>query len=841
MMEALAGLRNKARWFVYRLYGWNGEKYKKEPCALDGYGPVAPGSVGATYDDACAALLQLRARGDTDVWALGFWLVAEDGYWFLDIDAAAAWRQQDAWQRFGTAGLFFEYSSSGKGVHFIGRWPGGQQWEHRSNDGAGLELYSNERGICFGLSGHAWGNADVECLPPIDWMPLRAPGQESEIWHVGKHAECPHEVDDSDTVIVEQLLRGGPRASDAFVGRDQSGYYRLWHEAGKSDGDSKLLGKILDLCGGDCPRAQRIAMLAPCKRDRWLDGRAEPYDNWVGYSLARYMAEVLLPRWRNVAKPAPVVPPLQLPVIADPELRAVAEEFGIQDALEHRGLAGAMHVIRIAGNVEELKSAAARVAAMQQWDAVDREQLAQTLRRKSAELQSPLPLPMCRQLLDPAQDLAMPGQVGAPDWLSEWCYVKSENKFCHMPRGYLMLSRESFDLINATADGVPRKGNGMPGKPSELFPDWRGDVVDMLGFDPRAEQFYKRGAVRYCNAFVGTMPDVEAITPEVQWAIDLYVGHLLALCNGDVEVRDILMQWMARIVQLPGQIARWAIMLIGEEGTGKTMLVKPLIDALGQGNVRVVGAKSINNKGGFMDWAAAGKLLGVLNDFVISGPEKYETAEAIKPVITDDYVTITRKGKVEITYENYANYLANGNSKSPLPITRGARRWYFIRTSQMDQFIERDKAGAAQYFDRLAHAVRALTPGQWRAFWDGVSVAADFPQRAPWSRELENVIANDISEAKHAVMEIVGDAKIVSQDQIGLSLRNVQDAPRGRGVSKLMQELGFNAYAKRIKIGSAPCTVYVHNSVGDVSEDFLKMAARAWSEKTAKERYFSAP
>ena len=843
--QALGRLAELPHFFVWRLSDQDATgKYKtKLPWRNGAFDAKAARLGGAlmSIDDALHEMAWYQPPAGV-AYSLGYYFMPEDGVWFLDIDSNAD--PAAAQQAFAQLpGCFFEYSSSGQGVHFIGRWQAPML--HGTRPAQGIELYSGERGVCFGLSGAAWGSADVQMQPPAQWL----------VESLATNVELPvgrlpswHGPEDDDELIAKML--GRSEAMTLLCGGVT--LRQLWEGYGMdgdqlSEHDSSLATQLAWWTGCDQPRMQRLMMRSGRVRDKWLE-RDDYLGRTVKVACEFHMAnsgERCLgwrPQLPLLAVPAAIeIAEVPLPVGLGVEVRAVAEEFGLADTLEHRGLAGAQLAIRSAGTMDELKAAAMRVAGMQTWDKVDLEGLAINLQRKSVELAAKLPIRMCRDMLaahtvDSVLSADAP-MIGAPEWLGEWCFVKSDAKFCHMPRNYLMVTRDTFDLVNATADGVPRKTTGLPGKASELWPDWRGENVDAMGFNPREGQFYTRGACSYCNAFVGTMPEPD-YEPAPQWAIDAYMLHMLNLCNGDEGARTIVLQWMARIVQQPGVIPRWAIFMIGNEGTGKTMLLDALVAAIGPENVRVSGSKAVNNEGGFMDWAAHGKLLGVINDFVISGRNMYETAEAIKPVISDDLVSITRKGKPDFMYENFAAYFASANNKSPIPVTRGSRRWYFLRTSRMDDFVENQKTKAAEYFTHLVAAIRALTGGQWRAFFEAVHVPADFPIRAPWSAELDNVVANNMSEHKMAMIELIADHKIIPGNQIANALRGIEGAPTRKGVAKMMQDLGFNCWKERIKIDNAACTIYVHASLGnDVNEDFVKLAARKFSEIKDSERF----
>ena len=100
--RAIGGMADIAHWFLWRLV-WNATtgKYDKTPSAHDGsvYRIDASRPENwADYDTAQAALARLQEcpRQVGLEYALGFWMTADCGYWFLDIDKCGdnAWAQQ---------------------------------------------------------------------------------------------------------------------------------------------------------------------------------------------------------------------------------------------------------------------------------------------------------------------------------------------------------------------------------------------------------------------------------------------------------------------------------------------------------------------------------------------------------------------------------------------------------------------------------------------------------------------------------------------------------------------------------------------------------------------------
>ena len=79
-----------------------------------------------SYDDAVATVAALPSTAELR-YALGFWLTASTGYWFLDIDIRKCNLGEYQATDFANGlvrsygGAFLEWSSSRKGLHIIGR------------------------------------------------------------------------------------------------------------------------------------------------------------------------------------------------------------------------------------------------------------------------------------------------------------------------------------------------------------------------------------------------------------------------------------------------------------------------------------------------------------------------------------------------------------------------------------------------------------------------------------------------------------------------------------------------------------------------------------------------
>lgn len=819
---ALAGLANWPRFFVWQLSAWNGYKFERKvpwngAHEFDVKAAYLQNQL-MTFDAAQGLLAQMRVQDPHHIYSIGWYVMPDAGYWFLDIDQVVTWPDPnnpgvgqpvfapvalEAWQELSPSCVFWEYSSSYRGLHFIGR---GNLPPHKVK-GKGLppeiELYSKERGICFGLSGYAGGCADVVQMPPARWV-VQADNA-GGMFDLSQRMEQWAGPEDDDELIRRMLarseaatrLRGGVTLQQLWNADPEA----LAKYTGRSEADGALASHLAWWTGADVPRMMRLMWRSGLVRDKWSDPAHKTYLKITCESAA---TDLLCSNRGCYVERKPV----QLPAPQQVHLPAPAPEVE-----EFRGVPHALEIIVRAGNSDELKDAARRIAAMQTWDAADVEAIAQRMRRKSKELIGDgWPIALCRRMVSgtAGDDIGVGDGVAPPDWLEDWAFVANQNKYCNIASEFDCISKEALHVTLFNKPEIPFKNNGDKEEAARMLNLWGVQVVNDLGYNPQAGLVYVEGGRKLLNRFHNSMPDVEFGAP--QEAIDIYKNHLWNVAGHDVDNFNMLLRWMGHVVQRPGRLIRWAILMIGAHGTGKTAMSAPLIAALGSRNVQLGSAKGVNNGGGFMDWVARQHLLGVVSDFSVTGINKFETSEAIKPVISDDMVSITLKGKADIVYRNYASYIMSTNVREPIPISATERRWFVLFTTWLDQMVTERPAEAEQYFARLEWAIKALTPGQWRCFFESIEVG-EMPAVAPKTAAMRAIVGNSVSEAMQALRECVEGFDVVTTNKLTEALRGIEGAPTKKALSRAMNDLGFDYYDKaRINVqGGNKAGIYLRS------------------------------
>lgn len=312
-MQGLGAMLNVRQWFVWRLT-WDevAAKYNKVPCYPDGSWPMSAkdSSNWNEYSVVRDNVDRLR-NGGNGTYALGFWLTNNTGYWFLDIDDCVVDKtlKPIAQELYGLlAGAATEWSSSGRGLHIFGH---GTVPAHakRGPAGSGLEFYTHDRGIAFGLTGQVYGNADTDHTIAITMMV-------NKYFPYGADADVtPDSAFDTpdplwrgvtdDVALIRMMERSVNRSAAAMFGGDVTGTVNFgdlfsrnvpklcerWPDDGggydESSADAAMIGALAFWTGRDAPRIDRIMRQSELYRSKWDENRDDK--TYLRYSIDRVL------------------------------------------------------------------------------------------------------------------------------------------------------------------------------------------------------------------------------------------------------------------------------------------------------------------------------------------------------------------------------------------------------------------------------------------------------------------------------------------------------------------------------------------------------------------------
>ena len=199
-----------------------------------------------------------------------------------------------------------------------------------------------------------------------------------------------------------------------------------------------------------------------------------------------------------------------------------------------------------------------------------------------------------------------------------------------------------------------------------------GGVSTVVYEEPSTQEFNLwSGAAMPPESVTGTnAPESEAIAADWVDAVrECYSKHT------EEEVQDLLHR-LAHAVQCPGVLPGAAVVIRGEEGTGKGVLVQLLARILGQGYLQH--CKTLEGITG--QYATTyGKCLVFADEIYWAG--QHGPGEVLKKIVTESTLEVNRKYMDPVSMSNCAHVFVASNHDQAVFTGTSARRWAMYNTT----------------------------------------------------------------------------------------------------------------------------------------------------------------
>jgi len=468
-------------------------------------------------------------------------------------------------------------------------------------------------------------------------------------------------------------------------------------------------------------------------------------------------------------------------------------------------------------------------------DDMARESIAQMLFDTFKRLGTKYPIAQCRKLLVEKRSAKQGGLSALPEWVQPWVYVTDDDKFYRLDSEE-WLTMQGFNArfnreLPTDEDGAMAKSAGwtvlddmhIPSVTKALYLPWAAPKFDLEGV--ACVNTYRPSAVPQ---------PVATLSPEGRAAVSVVRQHLNLIAGGRQEVVATMVDWLAHNVQHPGVKIRWAPLVKGVEGDGKTLLGSLLAAVMGRVNVRNVSPKVLGTD--FTGWAE-GSCVAVLEEIKLTGHNRYDILNALKPFITNDSIEVHAKGKDPRDAINTTNYIAFTNYQDALPLTETDRRWWIVFTpftssSEMARAVAPLSANLGLYFDRLHEAIQQH-PAELRRWLLDHSIGTTFKPNgsAPATDEKARMISASTSEEEDMVRFILEDgegrkgvtptvfaSRLMRRELLSLDSSLEINTTAG---NRLFARCGFSKLPKKVKWDGEAHTVWVRGS-GSMSTDEVR-------------------
>lgn len=447
--------------------------------------------------------------------------------------------------------------------------------------------------------------------------------------------------------------------------------------------------------------------------------------------------------------------------------------------------------IRVADEPTLLGPLAAEIREAKLTD-IDRSALVKHYQNRLKALKGVLiPVAEVRKALAPVRPASAPLEFGpalddpfflGPDWAKEWFWIASETAFMHR-RTKEIESIVSFNsrYMRHREDLVVEEGDEKVSYSPyvRMVQHWGVPVLDRLAYNPMVGEIFELGGLRLANTYrpeLHVKPDTAFTAAGLQLAAAL--ERHLSMLIPDLRERNLFKAWLAFNYRNPGVKIRWAPLLKGAEGDGKSIFGEMLQILMGLENVRTMSADTIQSSP-FSGWAT-GQCVVVLEEVRFQGHNRYDVVNKLKPFLTNNGVELHAKGKDPRNVLNVSNYLLLTNHDDAIPLTDGDRR-YFVLRSPFRTLQEFDALLLAvhdisrnDHFDEIFELGRAH-PGQMALWMEQIEYPDEFKPNGEAPRtearalmiqssasDLETLVENILEEGAQAVRQRDADDAVTA-------------------------------------------------------------------------------
>lgn len=402
----------------------------------------------------------------------------------------------------------------------------------------------------------------------------------------------------------------------------------------------------------------------------------------------------------------------------------------------------------------------------------------------------------------------MGGSFSGPDWLADWVFCEADNTFERVSVRHSIIPaafKNSYSFMPEVAMAETDAAN-------YALNMCRIPRVANLMFWPGAGPFFEHRGLRYLNTYEpsGVEPcETLEGDEDGQRIVEMFMEHIRTLIPSEREQR-ILIDFMAYVYQNPGKRVRWATLLLGIEGAGKTYCFTVMQRLMGH-NAKTVGTSAINSE--FTGWADGARLINI-DEIRIAGTNKYAILDKMKPMISDDTISVIHKGKDERSVPNFASYMMSTNHADAIPVSDNDRRYCVITTrwTRKEELLAHygGAEGLTAYFDKL-FAETARRADAIACFLAGWKVDAGFNPngRAPETDGLLSMRGLNVSEERDDLEVAIEDyaGPVISRELLDVTelnkraLLDGKNLPTRKQLAHLLSDMGLTQIeGRRMKL-----------------------------------------
>lgn len=434
--------------------------------------------------------------------------------------------------------------------------------------------------------------------------------------------------------------------------------------------------------------------------------------------------------------------------------------------------------------------------------------LANALQEAFKGLGAKYPINICRKMIS-GREVARPQKVdqGEPDWLKDWVYVTEVDRYYRIESGET-LTVQGFN--SAYNQFMPTNDSGNMAMTAHTFATVTSPVsiINAIRYMPVCGPTFEMNGRSCVNSYhASKVPAAPAVIDlaggKAVEKINWHIEHVIA--GGRKDVEGQLMSFLAHNVQFPGKKVRWAPLIKGVEGDGKSMLGNLMSMMMGASNVRTIGPNAV--KSDFNNWAE-GVCFATLEELRMVGHNRYDVANKLKPFITNDTIELHLKGRGTYDVPNTVNYMAFTNYADAIPLTEDDRRWFIIFCVELADLVEQ-WGGYEVYFNSLVSAINNHPLAFKRYLLDYKLYEGFNPNgKAPKTAEKAMMANMAQSDEELVIRELVGQGIAGVNENVILTHSLTKgwttydtdlEMPKTRALCNILMRMGYMRFDKAVK------------------------------------------
>jgi len=319
-----------------------------------------------------------------------------------------------------------------------------------------------------------------------------------------------------------------------------------------------------------------------------------------------------------------------------------------------------------------------------------------------------------------------------------------------------------------------------------------------------------------------------------------FINHVkIMLPNG--RDAEILLSWMAALIQYPGKKFFWSPFIQGCEGNGKSLMTRVLGYCMGVEHVEDVDPEDFCNSGGKFNKYIQNHRLAVLEEIYTGSRNQAEAA--LKRFIGNERLQTQGKGADQHTMKTCINWLIYSNHKDAIRVDDNSRRFAILYTDQQsnaDLIKHSMQRDGGQYFAILfdwfwnqggwGKVANMLTTYAIPAEFNPAGIA----DKAPATTSFNEAIKESKSAPHQAVIDIITSGRpgtlkgwiSIPKLMSILKLEYGIKPPSGKMLASYLKAEGFIKHPALTNNGRATRAIMQENgqrSVLYVKEDSLQV------------------